>query len=91
MEKIDIKIENTSESYSEESSDISREQEKWTPKLENFIDDLAGECKESFLSNQKARSILEFRSHILNGVFCPYRLSQLVQMKYLHLNKKAYL
>ena len=68
MEDIDIKIENTSKSSCEDSSDISREQEKWTPKLENFIDALAHECNESFLYNQKARLILEFRSNILNGL-----------------------
>ena len=68
MEEIEIKIENVSESFSEESSDISREQEKWTPKLEMFIHALAIECKKSCLTHRIYFVRLQLISHILNGV-----------------------
>ena len=68
MEEIEIKIDKSVSEDSEESSDISRDQEKWTERLDDFIEDLASQCKESFRLHSNSHAKMEFRGLMLNGV-----------------------
>ena len=68
MEEIQICVDKTDSEGSEESSDISRDQEKWSERLEAFIEDLAMQCKDSFLFHKNLHEKMEFRGLMLNGL-----------------------